>query len=178
MCALDFSIMGYLWGWDLARLSLTKIRHKSSGLLENHSFFRTCRVWGLGPTCHDTKRDFNPQSLPRWAWWLRGPRHDFVSLRNLKPPFCSKYGVQKLNFDRSFSWKPDSFTQNRSNWTNRPKVQFLGCWIPTLAWMREPALAPGNTSMIQSKVAVINQCTLKKDDFIDRVPHSHGWPPL
>jgi hypothetical protein len=40
--------------------------------------------------------------------------------------------------------------------------------------MREPALAPGNTSMIQSKVAVINECMLKKDDFIDRVPHSHG----
>jgi hypothetical protein len=32
--------------------------------------------------------------------------------------------------------------------------------------------------MIQSKVAVINECMLKKDDFIDRVPHSHGWPPL
>ena len=25
-CALNFSSIGYLWGWDLARLSLTKIR--------------------------------------------------------------------------------------------------------------------------------------------------------
>ena len=39
-------------------------------------------------------------------------------------------------------WKHSSFPQNRSNWTNRPKVQFLGCWIPTLASMHELARMP------------------------------------
>jgi hypothetical protein len=72
-----------------------------------------------------------------------------------------------------FSWKADSFTQNRSNWTNRPKVQFLGCWIcwiPTLAWMHELAWMPQAIPTWSSLKLQLSTNVRWKHDFIDRVP--------
>ena len=69
--AIAFSNMGYLWGCDLAWLSLTRIRPKSNGI-EKISVLKVCFNQavskGLGPSFSE---DLDPQGdveNPPWIW--------------------------------------------------------------------------------------------------------------
>lgn len=112
------------------------------------------RTW-TDMSWHQNRRGY-PQSLPRWAWWLRGPMTSFLYV-TWSPFFCSKYVVQQIEFWAFVFLETGQFYSKPFKLDKPAKSSILGLLNPNFGLNAWASFSPRQWScMIQSKVAIIN----------------------